>query len=349
MMPAYRRRDAFGDLGRPRNRRRLARWIVNRHDSRFFVLGIDGEDVTRQIVEGPPTLGSALGIIFRAYSHSHGKARWGDKRPAYYSFIDELDRLFPDAQFVHMVRDGRACVASLKKTPWFDHEPIPCMATWMMAIDCSRESGERLGPQRFLEVKYEDLVTNTESEIRRVCEFLDEDYAPEMCEPEKIADRVNPAYYEQRGQISEGIYTKSMEAWREQLEPWEIATFERAAGDRLAHYGYERSGAEADVSDEQLRSLLSHHRQLRKNLQKRRRADARRLIDAERTVAALLTSGQLAAAAKPVERPLTSRVRRRARPLLRRARPLYDRAQRLRGGQQGAPKTQQSVEQMEET
>src|SRR4051794_19185395 len=188
--PGYVRRYAFGPLDSERNRMRLARWIVDRPESRFRVLGLDADDVKKQIVEGPPTLGSALGIVFRAYSESHGKARWGDKRPAYYSFVDELDHLFPDAQFVHMVRDGRACVASMKKTKWFDHEPIPCMATWMMAIDCSQESGARLGPDRFLEVRYEDLVTAPEPAIRRVCEFLGEEYAPQMCEPEKIAERV---------------------------------------------------------------------------------------------------------------------------------------------------------------
>ena len=350
VMPAYNRRFSFGDLGSPRNRARLARWIVNRQESRFRVLGVDGDEVIRQIVDGPPTLGSALGIVFRAYSQSHDKARWGDKRPAYYSFIDELDALFPDAQFVHMVRDGRACVSSMKKTKWFDHEPIPCMATWMMAIDSSQESGARLGPDRFLEVRYEDLVTAPEPEIRRVCEFLEEEFAPEMCEPEKIADRVNPSYYEQRGQIGEGIYTKSMEAWREQLQPWEIATFEKAAGERLAHYGYQPSGVEAEVPDEQLQALVDQHRQLRRNLQRRRRVDRRRLLDADRSVAALLTSGQLAAASQPVVRPLSSRLRRRVRPAFRMARPVYDRARQLRSrSAQPARRTEQSVEEMDET
>src|SRR3954470_23973889 len=326
VMPAYKRRYSFGDLREDHHRSHLARWIVDRPESRFHVLGLDADDVARQIVEGPPTLGSALGIVFRAYSASHGKARWGDKRPAYYSFIDELDHLFPDAQFVHVVRDGRACVASMKKKPWFDHQPIPCMATWMMAIDCSQESGRRLGPERFLEVRYEDLVTHPESELRRACDFLGEDYAPQMCEPEKIADQVNPSYYEQRDQILEGIYTRAMDAWRDELEPWEISTFEKGAGERLAHYGYEPSGIQADVPPAQLRALVSHHRELRRNLQRRRQLDNRRRCDADTTVSAMLTSGQLAIAAAPVERPLRSRIRRRLRPVVHRARPLFAKA-----------------------
>jgi hypothetical protein len=350
VMQAYLRRYNIGDLTDPAQREYLARWIVEREESRFSVLRVDGDDVIRQIIEGPPTLGSALGIVFRTYSAKNGKVRWGDKRPAYYSFIDELDNLFPDAQFVHMVRDGRACVASLKRTPWFDHEPIPCMATWMMAIDCSRESGARLGRERFLEVKYEDLVTAPESEIRRVCDFLEEEYAPQMCAPEKIADRVNPFHYEQRNQISEGIYTKSMDAWRDQLEPWEIATFEIAAGDRLAHYGYAPSGVEGDVPRAQLRALVGRHRQLRRTLRRRRRVDYRRLMAADHPVGALLTAGQREAAARPVHRPLSARLRRGVRPVVRRVRPLTAAMRRLADrGSDAAVAAQQAVEGIEET
>lgn len=329
VMPAYNRRHGFGNLDSPPNRARLAKWIVDRADTRFRVLGVDAEEVRQAIVDGPPTLGSALGIVFRAYSLRHGKERWGDKRPAYYSFIEELDALFPDAQFIHVVRDGRACVASLKRTPWFDHEPIPCMATWMMAIDCSRESGAKLGPDRFIEVRYEDLVTGPEKQMRRVCDFLGEEFVAEMCEPEKIAERVNPAHYQQRQQISEGIYTKAMDAWRDELEPWEVATFERAAGERMRLYGYEPSGIGGEPPADKVRALVGEHSRLRKGLVRRRRADRRRRIDADRPIAALLTEGQRAAAALPSKRPLASRVRRSLRPVLRRLRPAYVAAQRL--------------------
>ncbi|GHD53924.1 hypothetical protein GCM10010317_037380 [Streptomyces mirabilis] len=73
--------------------------------------------MAERITDGPPTLGSALGsalgIALRAYAEEHGKVRRGDKRPAYALHVAEIQRLFPDAQFVHLVRDGRGCVASL--------------------------------------------------------------------------------------------------------------------------------------------------------------------------------------------------------------------------------------------
>src|SRR5919107_5693066 len=61
LLTAYWRRREFGDLTRAENRRRLARWIVDRKETRFKDLGLDAEDVVRRITEGPGTLGSALG------------------------------------------------------------------------------------------------------------------------------------------------------------------------------------------------------------------------------------------------------------------------------------------------
>ena len=349
-MQAYMRRYNFGDLTEPRQRERLARWIVERPESRFSVLGLDSEAVIREIIDGPPTTGSALGVVFRAYAAKNGKPRWGDKRPAYYFFVDELNNLFPDAQFVNMVRDGRACVASLKRTPWFGHDPVPCMATWIMAIDSTQKSGAKIGPERFLDVRYEDLVTEPEAELQRVCDFLGERYEPEMAKPELIADRVNPSYYEQRDQISRGVYTDALQSWRDQLEPWEVATFERAAGDRLAAYGYAPVGTSDDVREDKVREVLAEYRRLRGDVARRRRRDARQLAAGDRPPGALLTAAQREAAARPVRRPPSAHLRRALRPLVRRLRPLTTRLRRpVDKDRQATTASEQVVENIEES
>src|SRR3712207_2425813 len=123
LLTAYWQRRAFGDLSRMENRRRLAGWIVDRPETRFEDLGLDPGETVRRIVEGPGTLGCALATVFRAYAERFGKPRWGDKRPAYLQNLDVILRLFPDAQIINVVRDGRARVASLKEMPWH-HEDL---------------------------------------------------------------------------------------------------------------------------------------------------------------------------------------------------------------------------------
>lgn len=317
VMPTYYQRSRFGDLTTVAGRTSLAEWIVDRPDSRFRVFDLDPEELKHKIVNGPPTVGSAIGVVFQEYSRRFDKPRWGDKRPAYYSFVDELDHMFPDAQFLHLIRDGRACVASLKEQPWYEHDPVPCMATWMLAVDSARESGRKLGADRYLELRYEDLLARPEAELRRVCEFLDEDYDPAMCEPEKIADRVNPSYYEQRRQIGEGLYTKSVEAWRDKLTPWEVATFERVAGERMIELGYQLSGVGGEPPPDKVQEVVETHARWQQNIRKRHRAAAKRIVLDDQPVTAMLTAGQRAAAANPPRKPFTARLRRFVRPVAR--------------------------------
>ncbi|WUA91781.1 hypothetical protein OHO81_32700 [Streptomyces pseudovenezuelae] len=81
-LPAYSERLRFGDLGDSGNQARLAAWITGREETRFHELGLDAGLVAERVEDGPPTLGSALGITPGAYAERHGKVHWGDKRPA---------------------------------------------------------------------------------------------------------------------------------------------------------------------------------------------------------------------------------------------------------------------------
>ncbi len=238
LMPAYERRHEFGDLQLSTNRERLARWIIDQPGSRFDQLQLDPEDVVRQIVEGPPTLGSALGTVFQAYAAKFGKQRWGDKRPRYWSFINELDQLFPDAQFIHLVRDPRACAASLQRPP-LELDRSGAIRTWIDAVALCRRAGRRLGPSRFHEIHYEAMVVDPEHEMRGLCAFLGEDYAASMIEPESVVSEAVPRRYPHYELISAGVNTGSLELWRERLTPGEIATIQVVARDHLASSGRE--------------------------------------------------------------------------------------------------------------
>src|SRR3954470_21597612 len=63
VLPAYQRRHRFGDLRDPQRRLRLARWITG--TPQFGDLGLDSDRVVDAIVGAPPTLGSAIGTVFR--------------------------------------------------------------------------------------------------------------------------------------------------------------------------------------------------------------------------------------------------------------------------------------------
>ena len=245
LLPAYDARLRFGDLRQEANRRALAEWIVDRRPTRFFDLKLDGRAIVEEIAAGPPTLGSALGIIYRGYARRFGKARWGDKRPAYIRYLGTLQRLFPDAQFVHVVRDGRDCVASLMEMPWWKHDVRHAVSTWAQAIDEGHRAARRMPEDTYLELQYEALVTDPEPELRRLCAFLGEDYDPAMADPSGVARVAVPKrkkwHARTRGEISQ----ERQGSWSARLSEDDVALCESVLGRRLRAYGYEPAGTPA--------------------------------------------------------------------------------------------------------
>jgi hypothetical protein len=241
--PAYQARRSFGDLEEEGNRRALGTWITRREGTKFGALGLDPDLIAQEIAAGPPTLGSALAIVFRAYAREHGRPRWGDKRPSYFRRVPVLRRMFPDAQFVHLVRDGRDAVASLRGMPWYGGDVYQAALTWREACDTGRRLADRLGPRTFYEFRYEDLVADPERELRALCGFLGEEYHPAMTEARRHARRTVPPERAWHQRTHEAVNPDRVGAWTGRLEPWEISLVEHVLADRLLDRGYRPSGA----------------------------------------------------------------------------------------------------------
>ncbi|GAA2425727.1 sulfotransferase [Actinomadura vinacea] len=260
LLAAYASRCDFGDLGDRNNRRALAEWITGREAGRFTDLGLDAAEVAAEIVDGPPSLGSALDIVFRAYARRFGKSRWGDKRPGYFQHVDVLLRMFPDAQFIHLIRDGRDCVASLKAMPWFRQDVFHAVSMWREAIDVGRRMASRLGPDVYYELQYERLVADPVEELTSLCAFLGEDFHWEMTAPSDVARLLIPKQH----RWHDSIGTRRAGTWAGRLEPWEVGLAEAAFGERLIEYGYEPSDEARRPNTAQLTryARTSTHRRL---------------------------------------------------------------------------------------
>ena len=253
VLAAYREHREFGDLRQPENRRALARRIVDRRETRFCDLGLDPEETVERIAAAQGTLGSVLGTIFQQYAARFGKPRWGDKRPAYLHNIDILLRLFPDAQFINIVRDGRDCVASLKEMSWHRKDIYATVAAWARAVDDARRAARRLGPRQWHEVRYEDLVADPHGRLAAMCAYLGEEYHPAMAEPSAVAQVAVPSFKTWHALTHAPVTTQRVQSWQTRLDPEEIALCEAALGSRLVASGYELSGTVRPAPAELLR------------------------------------------------------------------------------------------------
>ena len=296
LVDAYRDRLRFGDLQTRVGKEALVDWLLRRRKVRDLRLG--RERVHELVLEAPPTLGSALGAVLQGYAQRFDKPRWGDKRPAYYQDVPAVLRLFPDAQFVHLVRDPRACVASLQRMPWWQQGTPAALAAWVEAVDYGAHWRTRLGPSSWHELRYEQLVADPEPELRRLCDYLGEAYDPAMTQPDSVPRAAVPRRKTWHSRARSGMDSDRTTAYREGLDLADLQLVERVAGSRLQEAGYELE----EVGRPPARLLAEYARVAAHRRLSQRKLQAQDLLRDRRAgtpVAALLTSGQRALAGLP--------------------------------------------------
>ncbi len=174
--PLWWRRVRLGDLRDRENRRRVGEWIFTDRDCRGGRLRagkVARKEAIRRVADAPPTVGGIVQACFELYAETHGKPRWGDKRPAYSGFIPALFEMFPDAQYVNVVRDPRSASASQIPMGWDPPEVAfpAAVARWEASIARTDGFARALRPDQLLDVRYEDLVSDPRRTLERVCAF----------------------------------------------------------------------------------------------------------------------------------------------------------------------------------
>jgi LPS sulfotransferase NodH len=180
-----------------------------------------------------------LNALYSAYADQYGAARWGDKSPIYTRYVDLLAEIFPAAQFVHLIRDGRdaalSALAAYRDRPYVD---IYFGArTWRERVQAAHGAGLALGSKRYLEVRYEDLTTDPQAVLRELCEFLGETYEPAMCEPHKLGKEL----LRPRGRhapVRQPLRPNSGR-WRREMSPTDQRLFTAVAGELLQELRYD--------------------------------------------------------------------------------------------------------------
>jgi hypothetical protein len=189
---------------------------------------------------GAPDFGLLLALPLTRWAEAQGKGRWGEKTPLHIFYADVIMRLFPAAKIVAMQRDPRAVVASLNRFVAAGNDTVLNARLWRDTWTRGRAVLESSVPaaQR-LTVRYEDLVGDSEQIIRKVCEFLGEDFDPAMLSFGETAsgyiDVVRSA------KIQQPIHADPA-AWRHQLSDRQVAVVEHVCRAPMTELGYIREG-----------------------------------------------------------------------------------------------------------
>jgi hypothetical protein len=223
--------------------RQLATRLVN--NRRFQELQIEPDVVEKLLALDPPlSYTSFVSLLFDLYGEQRGKLLVGDKTPRYVRSIETLHGLWPEARFVHLIRDGRdVCLsmmnwsradrAAARFCTWRD-DPVSTSALfWEWNVHLGRRTGAALGPGRYHEVWYETLVREPAAACRQLCEFLAVPFSDRMLRYHEGAGE--SGLWEGRTSLPP---TPGLRDWRCQLPAEAIERFEAVAGGILGELGY---------------------------------------------------------------------------------------------------------------
>jgi hypothetical protein len=189
----------------------------------------------------PASFADAIRTCFRVYAQAYGKPRYADKTPVFVMHIPMLSQMFPEAVFVHLVRDGRDVVLSRTQVAWGSRRFRFETLVWHEQVKRGRADGRMLDPSRYLEIRYEELLDDPERAAKQMCDLVRADFDPSMLHYYERAQGIvdeQPFPEEHRNLLRPP--TKGMRDWRTELSRDDLALFDLLAGDTLDEFDYER-------------------------------------------------------------------------------------------------------------
>lgn len=247
----------WGDLSVSSNRRRLLKniyeflqiWTARSSSSgeyltqirRLSLLVTLDAGCAQDIVDESNDYPSLVESLFRHFADIHGVDASGDKSAHYKAIDPELTfSIFPEALMLNVIRDGRDVALSWTKQ-WFGPPTILDAARlWRDHVEVNRYWGRR-NPSRYMEMRYEDLATDKDAEIRKLERFLSRSALIESGESQQSALAIALSNTESHSAMLNIVASENVSKWKSDMSPEDIACFEGVAGKALKESGYQVS------------------------------------------------------------------------------------------------------------
>lgn len=174
-----------------------------------------------------------------------GKTRWIEKTPNTIRAIERVLTWYPNGKLIHIIRDGRDVVCSLRNHP---RERVrngqivqmnpsnPVQKSAKRWLDDTMHGIAFRGHPRYMEIRYEELVRHPEKGFRKVFDFIGEPFESEVLSPDE-QESVRPGQNLNNADASLAISSKSVGRWKKDLSAEECQVFIDIAGELLIALG----------------------------------------------------------------------------------------------------------------
>ncbi|OQY44427.1 MAG: hypothetical protein B6242_12710 [Anaerolineaceae bacterium 4572_78] len=181
------------------------------------------------------TFSQLCDIIYREYACQRNKptALIGQKDPHFSFFLDRLLETFPFAKFIHVVRDCRDSILSYQKVNFDTNNPYALAYRWKAHNEAIQAFGKD-HPAQYLVIRYEDILCEPESVMRKVCQFLGIKYTPTIIQvPDKQA-----VIFDHLIKTTQPLDPSNKNKWQTKMDKKTLLGVEAICHHTMRHYGY---------------------------------------------------------------------------------------------------------------
>jgi len=238
----------YGELEEHQSLKRLVKDLLSDERIKVWGLPITPDEFCRMIRS--KNIHGVVELLFKLFAQREGKARWGDKTPQHMMWLDLIRCIFQEAQFVHVVRDGRDVAESMTRAFIGPMSIYGIALIWKEYVETFQEFMKIDPAQKAIEIHYEELVRCPEEELKRLLAFLGEEPIAEFGrDVPKTARRDNYIISDRHHASLEGrIKVEKIGVFKKTFSLRELQVFEAVAGDALKRYGYRRFGSGEKIS-----------------------------------------------------------------------------------------------------
>jgi len=227
--------DSYGDLSNPENFASMYEEIMRTH---YFAvreaqgMPLIGKDEWYAQCKSFDALGLFLPIIRHEMHAPEDPGIWlGDKSPNYTTHIGEIRRAIPQAKVIHIVRDVRDAALSARRA--WNKNIFRFAQRWSDGLRILQRDVADTGPGEFLEIRYEDLLTDPALTLTRATDYLGLPFSDKMLH----LDRPSENHGDAKGSLE--ILPGNAWKYKTQMTSRERQTMEAICADELRRYGYE--------------------------------------------------------------------------------------------------------------
>jgi hypothetical protein len=176
----------------------------------------------------------------------------GDKSPLNSLYSRELSRAFPEATYIHLIRDYRANLASMSKHDIFSPSRTGILMQWKKSAEQIRKLAG-LHPEKYLQIRYEDLVMDPVNTYEKVCDFLQLSFSAELLDPEYRKKAIRKIYNtpflnQWHPNLSGRITGSHIHKWESELDAHTVQQADYVAGKTGQGYKYEPRSRQFGIS-----------------------------------------------------------------------------------------------------